>query len=294
MPSLFTAGLLAASFSLLSNTASGQAYTATPGVIPQWYPSRYCGPLSTSEEFGDGPKEGEEWGAKWNPLIEAQLKSPYPCEQVQGLQMICSTNGTSDADFIAEKQCFCGGNYWEASIGCDKCWRANGWVQEGLSHEDVEAGLKDEKKKFCNASPHAGRPFKDTLTILSEDAVRPASVVSSAIISYQNTEVFYWAGDTTAVAGAYSGEATGRQQTFTQIPPYTEVYTPTFTPAELTATSTAAASETSKPDPTDDVLASSLIPSSLISNPTTAKAGAPQITGMGGMAALAFGAMLVL
>lgn len=196
-------------------------------------------------------------------LMSVLSQSPFPCEQAMYLGNVCFTNGTTLADFAAEQQCLCGGNFFDALIGCDKCQDAHGRIgpetdqaSERAKYSKLECDPTQVTKPFTNLYP------PQDVTSMRMDA--DATLMPDPFADDTRVEN-YWTGVATPIAGQITVAATGGLTTFTNTGDAT--YTPT----------SAAASETTA-----------------IPSPSTSAAGAGEIKATSGLLAVIVGAIAML
>jgi hypothetical protein len=142
-------------------------------------------------------------------LVSIFAKSPFPCEQVMYLERACFANGTAEVDLLAEQQCLCGGNYFEASRGCQECFYAHGFVDAGNSLDKALSKLTSASSAECSATSITMRYAElipDTLVSADDDVATLASDRFPSDTAISN----YWTGATTPIAGQITGSATGR------------------------------------------------------------------------------------
>jgi hypothetical protein len=182
------------------------------------------------------------------PLDFSSLsQSPFPCEQHMYLLQVCTANGTTQIDFLAEQECLCGGNALEAWYGCELCYAAHGWV--GFE----PAALKEQYTSLSNAEckptpvtqPYADLfpPYNATSVHLAPDA----TIVNDRFPNDTRVEN-YWTGAKTAIAGKITGIATARLTSFTNTDGVR--YTPTGSISPLSTENTANPTNPSSPSST--------------------------------------------
>lgn len=146
--------------------------------------------------------------------IAAIAQSPFPCEQVTYLANICFSNGTTPLDFLAEQQCLCGGNYFDAVRGCDECYYAHGFFNAIFPIATAQSRLASASSAECSASP-VMVPYTN-LHPPQGRATEDASIVDDRFPN-DTAVANYWSGATAPVAGMITGSATGRLTSFTNV-----------------------------------------------------------------------------
>ncbi|OBT80276.1 hypothetical protein VF21_00577 [Pseudogymnoascus sp. 05NY08] len=139
--------------------------------------------------------------------LAALANSSLPCEQSIYLNQICMSNGTTPNDFLAEQQCLCDGNYFEASIGCYDCQVAHGLVVKPSDRASYISAVSSRRKVECSAVPTQGfsnlfPPYNITSQYLRSDLT-----LSSDNFPNDTRLENYWTGATTAIAGKITGNA---------------------------------------------------------------------------------------
>ncbi|KFX95755.1 hypothetical protein O988_05659 [Pseudogymnoascus sp. VKM F-3808] len=198
-------------------------------------------------------------------------KSPFPCEQVVYLATYCFSNGTTEIDFLAEQQCLCGGNYFEALRGCYDCFYTHGLSDAQNPVDKVLRDLTSASSAECSATPIT-IPYTNLYP--TEDWRTSSDVATLTSDRFPNDTAIsnYWTGATAPIMGQITGSATGRLTSYTNS--YLARYTPTGT--------TGAA-------PTSGGGASSTTPAS----PSSTN-GAAEVKVAGGLLAVVIGAMAAL
>lgn len=152
-----------------------------------------------------------ESGSSSNP-ISAMSHSPFPCEQSSYLSRSCFSNGTTEIDFLAEQQCLCGGNFFEAVRGCHECYFAHGFVDPEYTRDEVMSRLSSANSAECSATPITmpyTNLFPPPVTTLSDATIVSDRFPNDTAVSN------YWTGATAPVAGQITGSATARLSSFT-------------------------------------------------------------------------------
>ncbi|KAL2068552.1 hypothetical protein VTL71DRAFT_14889 [Oculimacula yallundae] len=135
--------------------------------------------------------------------------SPLPCEQVQFIFNGCIANGTTEIDYLAEQQCFCGSNFLDAYRGCIDCSRIHGF-SEGA--EQTLAQIDTVWTAECKSGPSPGfvSLFDEALP---EQPETPTTTLSGDRFPSQTAVSNYWTGAPRAILGSITGSATARQTT---------------------------------------------------------------------------------
>jgi hypothetical protein len=97
-------------------------------------------------------------------VIPSLANSPFPCEQILYIQAICTANGTTELDFLAEQECLCNGAFWEAAAGCNDCVFAHGW--QGETPAEASSALTSLSIAECEPSPPF-QPFSNLVTSIN-------------------------------------------------------------------------------------------------------------------------------
>ncbi|KFY08668.1 hypothetical protein V492_06025 [Pseudogymnoascus sp. VKM F-4246] len=150
--------------------------------------------------------------SNWISRVE---KSPFPCEQRAYLNRVCYSNGTTEIDLLAEQQCLCGGNYFEAARGCQECYYAHGYVVPGDTLEKALSRLKDSSSAECSATPIT-MPYTKLYSVAT--TLGPDATIISDRFPNDTAVTNYWTGAATPIAGKITGSATGRLTKFTNTP----------------------------------------------------------------------------
>lgn len=205
---------------------------------PDDYFFRMCLPSFSAEPSKEPLKEPID-------LFAEMVDSPFPCEQEIYLSRLCFSNGTTEIDFLAEQQCLCGGNYFEASRGCQECFYAHGRYSPEFPRDEVLANISRYSSAECSATPITV-PFTNLFPQPPTTGL-PISIISDRFPN-DSAVSNYWTGATTPVAGQITGSATARLTSRTNSQNIR--YTPTGT-TETSATETGAGGgeETSSTNP---------------------------------------------
>jgi hypothetical protein len=105
-------------FSALLSVASAKLFSRAVNDPAAEYIERVCQPFYFYAIHNLGSK-----------TLPNPANSPYPCDQSQYIESICTANGTSEINFLAEQQCLCNGSFWEVKEACDACYFAHGYQQ---------------------------------------------------------------------------------------------------------------------------------------------------------------------
>ncbi|KFY07182.1 hypothetical protein V492_07378 [Pseudogymnoascus sp. VKM F-4246] len=147
-------------------------------------------------------------------LVGIFSKSPFPCEQMMYLERACRANGTAEVDFLAEQQCLCGGNFFDASRGCLECTYAHGFFDAEYPLDKALSKLTSASSAECSATPVAmnyAERVPGTLKSATDDVATLTSDRFPSDTAISN----YWTGATTPIAGQITGSATGRAKSDT-------------------------------------------------------------------------------
>lgn len=179
--------------------------------------------------------------------------SIFPCEQQSYIGWICMANGTSELDLLAEQQCLCDGDFFEAAINCMKCQYAHGDPRNGVSDAALTASYASLSSAECVPTP----PFQPYIDMMPTPTTWPpitSELVTLVPDKFPNDTAVsnYLSTVKTATPGRITGSATSRHtrrpESWTAVAPST---TPTqwatlFEPVTVTGagtgTGTAAAS----------------------------------------------------
>ncbi|KFY54086.1 hypothetical protein V497_07968 [Pseudogymnoascus sp. VKM F-4516 (FW-969)] len=206
----------------------------------------------------------------------SMANSPLPCDQRVYLENTCFANGTTPNDFIAEQQCLCGGNYYEAVSGCYACQIAHGLIVAPSDLATFSSEVSRLSTAECSASP-VTQPYTNLFP--SINATEYQETFTDLRLSSDNfpndTRVEnYWTGAATAVAGKITVE---HQSSFTNT--FGIRYTPTSA-----ATTGGSVTTPSVPSSTEDAGAGA----------ATSTGGAADVRVAGGLLAAVIGVLAVL
>ncbi|TVY45727.1 hypothetical protein LSUB1_G000391 [Lachnellula subtilissima] len=160
-------------------------------------------------------------------IIPSLENSPFPCEQLIYMLAICSANGTSEIDFLAEQQCLCTGSFWEAIEACDACWFAHGYYKN--SPEEAESVRSSLKAAECSPSPPF-QPYSNLLTTYNITSARLAPNITLTNDKFPNNTAVsnYYTLTSSFTPGKITGSATARLTSWTNTDGVR--YTPTSVP----------------------------------------------------------------
>ncbi|PQE18942.1 collagen Mcl1 protein [Rutstroemia sp. NJR-2017a BVV2] len=184
--------------------------------------------------------------------IPSLVNSPFPCEQANYILQVCSANGTTPIDFLAEQECLCPSSYWVAVKGCVDCFLVHGYLNE--TQEEDYARISSLSSAECLATSPPIQPYSNLLyttainvsTVLTapDDAIGTDRFPNQTAVSnyFTSTGTNMW------TVGTITGSATARLTSFTNSDGVR--FTPTATIASTgsgSATSAAASSKSSSP-----------------------------------------------
>ncbi|KAH6681762.1 hypothetical protein B0J14DRAFT_577113 [Halenospora varia] len=203
------------------------------------YLTRVCYPLFSNDTRDTALR------LRIKDIIPSLANSPFPCEQQLYIEDVCTANGTTEVDFLAEQQCLCTGGYWTAREACNSCFFAHGYQNE--TQEAAASQLSALSTAECSPSP----PFQPFTNLYPSPNISTISLTPSLTLGNDrfpnNTAVSnYYTGTASLTPGAITGEATARQTSWTNTGGVR--FTPTSTPSQfssLVASSTSLATGTS-------------------------------------------------
>ncbi|TVY29210.1 hypothetical protein LHYA1_G002891 [Lachnellula hyalina] len=157
-------------------------------------------------------------------ILSAVENSPFPCEQSIHILAICSANGTSEIDFLAEQQCLCTGSFWEAQETCDACFSVHGL--HIYSPEEVASNRSSLKTAECSPTPPF-QPYSDLLRTVDIASVRLAPNITLTNDKFPNNTAVsnYYTLTSSFTPGTITGSATARLTSWDGV-----LYTPTSVP----------------------------------------------------------------
>lgn len=215
----------------------------------------------------------------WVPLDElvaAMASSPFPCEQRIYLEQTCFANGTTTNDFLAEQQCLCGSNYFEALAACYDCQIAHGLVVTPSGLASFSSAVSRHSTDECSASP-VTQGYTNLFTVNTSTGPFPDATLSPDPFANDTSVENYWTGPTAPVAGKITGSAVQHQSSFTNVDNVR------FTPPG--AITTGGSVTTPLPTSTEDSVTTSL---------ATSTGGAVKVRVEGGLVAAAIGLLAAL
>ncbi|KAM3073664.1 hypothetical protein ACMFMG_004451 [Clarireedia jacksonii] len=234
-PKIKFAFLSTVSIALLAGSSLAQSSTPNTDYI-----SKMCYPLYTNNtRFHDLDLTFEE-------RIPSLANSPFPCEQKFYISQVCSANGTTPIDFLAEQECLCPSSYWVALSACDDCYLAHGYLNQ--TKDEMSAEISSLSSAECLATSPPIQPFLNLwYTSVDISSLRNPPDVAIGTDKFPNqtavSNYFTSTGTNLWTTGAITGSATARLTSFTNTDDVR--FTPTATIASSrsgSATSAAAAS----------------------------------------------------
>lgn len=180
-----------------------------------------------------------------NQEIPSLAFSPFPCEQTMYLEEICTANGTTEVDFLAEQECLCGSDFFKLTNACSDCWYAHGYV-DGLSPAQVSSKVASLQTAECSPSPPY-QPYSNLLPPINITSVKLSPTLNLGNDRFPNMTAVsnYFTETRSATPGSITGSATARLTSWTNQSGIR--YTPTSTPSQFASrvsTSTEAAGRT--------------------------------------------------
>jgi hypothetical protein len=174
-------------------------------------------------------------------MVASLANSPFPCEQELYIGTICTANGTTEIDFLAEQECLCNGAFWDVSIGCDDCFLAHGYL--GFTPSEALSTVSSLSAAECSPTPPS-QPYSNLLPVQNVTSAYYAPNITLGNDRFPNNTAVsnYFTATGSDTAGAITGSATGRLTTWTNISGIR--YTPTSTPASSGAGSVASSTRT--------------------------------------------------
>ena len=175
--------------------------------------------------------------------------SSFPCEQEMYIGAVCTANGTTPIDFLAEQECLCTGGYWEAMRGCDACNYAHGYrgspsVSAAAFEHSTASYISSLSAAECHVSPPY-QPFTNLLPTLNITSVEDSPPITLASDLYPNNTAVsnYFTATQSMTPGRITGSATARLTSWTNFSGVR--YTPTSTPDSTGSPSTSTSTSTS-------------------------------------------------
>lgn len=181
-----------------------------------------------------------------NDLAASLGMSPFPCEQEMYIGAVCTANGTTPDDFLAEQECLCTGGYWEAVRGCNACNYAHGYrgsppVSAAAFEYSTASYISSLRAAECHVSPPY-QPFSNLLPTFNITAAEDSPLTTLASDLYPNNTAVsnYFTATQSMTPGRITGSATARLTIWTNTNGvrYTPTSTPTSTGSGSPSTST--------------------------------------------------------
>lgn len=210
-------------------------------------------------------------------VLSAASNSPFPCEQLYYLHLVCFANGTTTNDFLAEQQCLCGGNYFDAAAGCHQCELARGVISTPSEIAGNASELSSLKTAECSATPVTA-PYTN---LFRTDVPYINTLLSSDRFPNDTAVANYWTGATAPILGKITGSAVNHQSSFTNERHHR------FTPTAAVSTG-GSVTTTSAPTSTGDAGADAG------ASAATSTGGAPEIRVAGGLLVAVVGVLAAL
>lgn len=172
-------------------------------------------------------------------ILAISSKTPYPCEQVNYIEEARQANGTEPVDFLAEQQCLCHSNIWNAFRDCNDCYRVHGST-ENVTEGSYDSYISSRSGAECTPKPPV-QGFSNLRTIgirtttlqpLTDDKFPSQTKVGNYFSSK---------GNASPTPGSITGSATARQTVWTGAPA-TQNSPSTTAATTVTATGSAKAS----------------------------------------------------
>ena len=162
------------------------------------------------------PTNANLGGVSLDEMVASIASSPFPCEQRIYLERTCFANGTTANDFLAEQQCLCGGNYFEALSACYDCQIAHGLVVAPSNLASFSSAVSSQSTAECSASPVI-QGYTNLFSVYTSTGPRSDLTVSSDRFANDTRVANYWTGATAPVAGKITGSAVLHQSSFTNV-----------------------------------------------------------------------------
>lgn len=150
----------------------------------------------------------------FDEMIPSLAFSPFPCEQSIYLQQICTANGTTVNDFLAEQECLCQGSFFTVVAGCNDCQLAHGY--KAYTPEEASSKLSSLSVAECAPTP----PFQPYINLVGRVNITSASLsppLTLGVDKFPNmTAVSNYFTETASVTpGTITGSATARLTSWT-------------------------------------------------------------------------------
>ncbi|OBT46757.1 hypothetical protein VE00_02601 [Pseudogymnoascus sp. WSF 3629] len=186
------------------------ANTVTAGSYTENYPNRiYLDAMCL-------PTKAKLGSVSLAEIVASMASSPFPCEQRIYLERTCFANGTTTNDFLAEQQCLCGSNYFEALAACYDCQIAHGLVVTPSSLASFSSVVSSRSTAECSASP-VTQGYTNLFTVNTSTGPYPDLTLSPDPFANDTRVANYWTGPTAPVAGKITGSAVQHQSSFTNV-----------------------------------------------------------------------------
>lgn len=222
-------------------------------------------------------------------LVPSLANSPFPCEQYEYIWAVCTANGTTEIDFLAEQECLCGGSFFETQAACSACFFAHGY--QGSTPEEAASARSSLSNAECMPTPPF-QPYSNLLPPINFTSIDlPLTLGTDKFPN--NTAVsnyFTTTGTASLTLGTITGSATGRLTSWTNFDGIR--YTPTSIPPNNgTATATGGSATTSPPTGSAGAGGNG---ASSSSSTSSANVAAPEVKINGGLLAGVLGVIVLL
>ncbi|OBT81405.1 hypothetical protein VE02_10036 [Pseudogymnoascus sp. 03VT05] len=148
-------------------------------------------------------------------IVASMANSPFLCEQRIYLERTCFANGTTTNDFLAEQQCLCGSNYFEALATCYDCQIAHGLVVAPSDLASFSSRVSGRSTAECSAV--LVTKATNLFAVNTSTGPYPDSTLSPDPFANDTLVENYWTGPTAPVAGKITGSAVEHQSSFTNV-----------------------------------------------------------------------------
>ncbi|PQE34102.1 Collagen mcl1 protein [Rutstroemia sp. NJR-2017a WRK4] len=179
--------------------------------------------------------------------VASLANSPFPCEQADYMLQICSANGTTPIDFLAEQECLCPSSYWDAVRGCVDCFLAHGYLNQ--TKDEEYASISSLRSAECLATSPPIQPYSNLLYTtalnVSTQLYGPDDAIGTDRFPNQTAVSNYFTSTGTNMwtVGTITGSATARLTSFTNSDDVR--FTPTATIASTGSGSATSSAEVS-------------------------------------------------
>lgn len=224
--------LVTALFCITFSSALVTAVNYRPNAL---YLSEICYPLLSNSS------RDVELHLTLNNKISSLANSPFPCEQADYIREVCTANGTTPIDFLAEQECLCTSSYWEILKGCDDCFIAHGDLD--FTSDDSASKISSLSSAECLAATPPIQPYSNLFAPVNISTVFTEADISIGTDRFPNNTAVsnYYTQTGEVTPGAITGSATARLTRWTN---YSGIrFTPTSTSTSATATATESGSE---------------------------------------------------